>query len=184
MSGSYYPVYATRTISGQSWEYLISSPDCLINWFNSFGPDIESFPITTCKIEKHCLLFRTFVDMAVWLDRPELINQASIFRPLVTSGLLWPWKLGCLRYKVFLLWLIACPEKPWRVHLEKGILVLDEDFFSILPTHLVLVCFVCLSYLFFYSILCKSKRKMWHHLHYVISFLIVYILMFISGARL
>lgn len=146
LSGSYYPVYATRTISGQSWEYLISSPDCLINWFNSFGPDIESFPITTCKIEKHCLVFQTFVDTAVWLDRPELINQASIFRPLVTSGFLWPWKLGCLRYKVFLLWLIACHEEStWR----KVDWFWMRIFFSILPTHLVLVwfflfvCFIC-----------------------------------------
>ena len=40
-------------------------------------------------------------------------------------------------------------------------------------------------YLLFYSIPCKSTRKMWHRLlYYFISFLIIYILMFVSGAWL
>lgn len=100
----------------------------------------------------------------------------------VTSGLLWPWKLGCLSYKVFLLWLTTCPEKPWGGHLEKGILVLDGvTFIFLFPTHLILF-FVCLFY--FYSILCKRKI-MWHRLHYyVISFLVIDNSVFISGARL
>ena len=37
--------------------------------------------------------------------------------------------MGCLGYKVFLLCLIAGPEKLWRVHLEKDVLVFHEVIF-------------------------------------------------------